>query len=176
MKKYTKIEVLPGCSIEGAMQELSKHKNSYCEFNGHKLYSDKDDVNSAYIKVTGKTKKANDASLKKAHDRYVSEEKKHKEQIPDSTKKWTDRGEKVLDKKYIKLWKKCVPIRLSDLYNGMELGCCLDIVKELNKNCDLEKAKKIIEKQGHSGMSFSLVCSMVRSFCNRGKEFVEYVK
>ena len=70
----------------------------------------------------------------------------------------------------------CVPIRLDDLYHGMELGCCLDIVKELNAGCSLDVAKKIIEDQGHSGMSFGLVCSMVKSFCERGSEFVNYVQ
>lgn len=69
-----------------------------------------------------------------------------------------------------------MPIRLSDLYRGMELGACLDIVVELNKGCSLKKAKGIIEKQGHSGMSFGLVCSMVASFCDRGREFVDFVR
>lgn len=58
----------------------------------------------------------------------------------------------------------------------MELGACLEIVTELNNGCDLDKAKSIIENQGHSGMSFSLVCHMVKAFCNRGGEFVEFVK
>ena len=58
----------------------------------------------------------------------------------------------------------------------MELKATLDIVKELNAGCELEVAKGIIEGQGHSGMSFRLVCSMVKSFCDRGSEFVAYVK
>jgi hypothetical protein len=58
----------------------------------------------------------------------------------------------------------------------MELGNCLDIIKELNAGCELETAKKIIEDQGHSGMSFGLVCSMVKAFCDRGVEFVTYVR
>ena len=59
---------------------------------------------------------------------------------------------------------------------GMELGMCLDIVKELNSGCELETAKTIIEEQGHSGMSFRLVCSMVKSFCDRGTDFVSYTR
>ena len=69
-----------------------------------------------------------------------------------------------------------MPIRLDDLYQGMELKCCLDIVSELNKGCSLDEAKTIIEGQGHSGMSFGLVCSMVKSFCDRGQEFVSYAR
>lgn len=92
------------------------------------------------------------------------------------TKEWIEKGNKILDEKYRDLWAECVPIRLDDLYQGFELGACLDIVKELNAGCDLEVAKGIIEKQGHSGMSFGLVCSMVKSFCDRGNEFASFVK
>ena len=64
----------------------------------------------------------------------------------------------ILDEKYLELWNKCVPIRLGDLYQGMELGMCLDIIKELNNNCTLDEAKVIIESQGHSGPTAS--CSV----------------
>lgn len=53
---------------------------------------------------------------------------------------------------------------------------CLNIVKELNSGCELKVVKEIIESQGHSGTSFGLVCSMVNTFCIRGKEFVNFVK
>ena len=53
---------------------------------------------------------------------------------------------------------------------------CLDIVTELNNGCTLDKAKEIVEGQGHSGMSFGLICSMINSFCDRGAEFVAYAR
>lgn len=105
-----------------------------------------------------------------------AEEKRHKEAIPELTKEWVEKGKAILDEKYLETWNKCVPIRLGDLYRGMELGATLDIVKELNAGCELQKAKEIIESQGHSGMSFGLVCSMVKSFCDRGQEFVNYAR
>jgi hypothetical protein len=58
----------------------------------------------------------------------------------------------------------------------MELGATLDIVKELNNNCELEKAKEIIDSQVHSSNSYSLVLEMVKAFCSRGQEFAEYIK
>jgi hypothetical protein len=58
----------------------------------------------------------------------------------------------------------------------MELGMCLEIVEQLNNGKPLQEVKAIIENQGHSGMSFGLLCSMIRSFCDRGGEFVDYVK
>ena len=177
---YRKIEFGAGDSIERAMQDLARFKERgelvYGEFNGQKLYSDIDDVDSAYKKITGKTKSEFDAERKAENDRYKEEQKKHKEAIPELAKEWIEKGNAILDEQYHEKWAKCVPIRLDDLYQGMELGATLDIVKELNAGCELDKAKEIIEAQGHSGMSFGLVCSMVKSFCNRGSEFVAYVR
>lgn len=101
---------------------------------------------------------------------------KYKEAIPGLTKEWIEKGNTILDEKYRGLWAKCVPIRLGDLYQGMELGSCLEIVEQLNNGKTVEEVKPLIENQGHSGMSFELVCSMVKSFCDRGEEFVNYVR
>ena len=178
--EHRKIEFGAGDSIERAMQDLARFKERgelvYGEFNGQRLYSDIDDVDSAYKKITGKTKAEFDAERKAENDRYKEEQRKHKEAIPELTKEWIEKGSEILDKKYHEKWVKCVPIRLDDLYQGMELGATLDIVKELNAGCELQKAKEIIEGQGHSGMSFGLVCSMVKSFCDRGQEFVSYAR
>ena len=179
MNKYKEIEFGFG-NIEWAVKELNQHKERgelvYGEFNGQKLYSDKDDLDSAYLKITGKTKAEFDEAERIRHEEYQEQQRKHKEAIPELTKKWIEKGNTILDEKYRELWSKCVPIRLDDLYQGMELGNCLEIVEELNKGKTVEEIKPLIENQGHSGMSFSLVCSMIKSFCDRGEEFVNYVR
>ena len=177
MKKHKKIEFSPGENIESAVKELMSHNELVCgSFNGQMLYSDIDTVDSAYQKIIGKTKAEYDTEAKAQNDRYEDDRQKHKESIPDLTKEWIEKGNTILDEKYRETWAKCVPIRLDDLYQGMELKCCLDIVIELNNGCTLDEAKAIIESQGHSGMSFGLVCSMVKSFCDRGNEFVIYAR
>lgn len=175
-KKYRKIEFGLG-DISSAMKELKRHKDLVCgSFNGEMLYSDIDDIDSAYKKITGKTKAEFDADREKEHLEYEERKRKHKEAIPELTKEWIEKGKAILAEKYHETWEKCVPIRLSDLYEGMELGATLDIVKELNVGCELQTAKEIIEGQEHSGMSFGLVCSMVKSFCDRGEEFASYAR
>ena len=177
---YRKIEFGAGDSIERVMQDLARFKERgelvYGEFNGQKLYSDIDDLDTAFKKVTGKTKAEFDEERKLENDKYKADQKKHKDAIPELTKEWIEKGNAILDEKYQEKWAKCVPIRLDDLYQGMELKATLDIVKELNAGCELEVAKGIIEEQGHSGMSFGLVCSMVKSFCDRGTEFASFVR
>lgn len=179
-KTYRKIEFGVGDSIERAMNDLARFKERgelvYGEFNGQKLYSDIDDLDSAFKKITGSTKVEFDAEREREHLEYEEHKRKHKENIPELTKEWIEKGKEILDIKYLIKWNKCVPIRLSDLYEGMELGATLDIVKELNAGCELKTAKEIIEGQGHSGMSFGLVCLMVESFCDRGAEFVSYIR
>ena len=176
-KKYREIEFGAGQNIESAVKELKEHKDLVCgSFNGQMLYSDIDNMDSAFKKVTGKTKAEFDEAEKQRQIEYKRQEKEHKEAIPRLTLEWIAKGEKILDKKHHKLWTKIVPIRLGDLYKGMELGNCLEIVEQLNKGIELEKVKPLIEDQGHSGMSFGLVCSMVKEFCDRGAEFVSYVR
>jgi len=176
-KNYREIKFSAGQNIESAVKELKEHKDLVCgSFNGQMLYSDIDDMDSAFKKVTGKTKAEFDEAERKRHEEYEAENKRHKEVIPELTKEWIEKGKAVLDEKYLELWNKIVPIRLGDLYKGFELGACLNIVEKLNSGCELEVAKGIIEEQGHSGMSFGLVCSMIKSFCDRGTEFVSYVR
>ena len=74
-------------------------------------------------------------------------------------------------------WDEIVPIRISDLYGGMELGATLRLVKLLDiNNCTLDEAKTEFTNQAHSGCSAGLMFAMMREFCKRGNEFVEYVK
>jgi len=178
MKQYRDMTGIGlGETIDSVIKKMkSAGELASVEFNGVMLYSDIDDVDSAYKKVTGMSKPELDAEIQREREQYLEEEKRHKDSIPRLTKEWVEKGYSILDAKYHDLWRKCVPIRLNDLYRGIELRCCLDIVKELNNGCALESAKKMIEMQGHSGMSFGLVCSMVETFCDRGKDFVNYVR
>ncbi|MCP4984872.1 MAG: hypothetical protein GY928_02045 [Colwellia sp.] len=173
---YRKIEFGLG-NIESAVKELKSHKDLVCgSFNGQMLYSDIDDLDSAFKKITGKTKDEFNEAEQKRSEEYEAEKIKHEESIPELTKEWIEKGKTILDEKYLETWNKCVPIRLGDLYRGMELGNCLEIVEQLNKGQELEKVKPLIENQGHSGMSFGLVCSMIKVFCDRGDEFVKYAR
>lgn len=89
---------------------------------------------------------------------------------------WIERGHGTLTKDKWELWDRIVPIRANDLYGGMELDACLDIIDVLNEDSDMARAKLTIENQNHSGMSFGLVCSMMKAFHEKGEEFVEFVR
>ena len=176
-KKYIQIEFTIGSDIESVMKKLKQYSTLVCvEFNTKMLYSDIDDLDSAFKKITGKTKAEFDEAEQKRQAEYEREKREHEEGIPKLITEWIEKGNKILDKKYQEYWAKIVPVRLRDIYKGLWVGACLEVIEQLNKNCDLEEAKIKIEEQGHSGMSFGLVCSMIREFCDRGNEFVEYAR
>ena len=177
---YREIEFGAGDSIDNAVATLEFYKQKgelvFGVFNGHRLYSDVDTIDSAYKRITGKTKAQFDAYMDECNKEHNRSEEEHMAAIPQLTIEWIDKGANVLDEEYMELWKEVVPIRLGDLYHGMELGCTLDIVSMLNNGCEFSEAQKIIEQQGHSGMSFALVCSMIKSFSKRGEGFVTFIK
>lgn len=178
--RYKTIEFLAGSTIESAVKQLLSYKNNgilVCgNFNGIILYSDTVSMDEAYLSIADKTKLQCDKEEQEWQENYDREQREHKERIPSLSKEWMKQGRKILTKDKWEYWDEIVPIRLNDLYYGMELGCCLDIVKILNNNGTLDEAKEKIESQGHSGMSYGLVRSMVREFCDRGQEFVDYIK
>jgi hypothetical protein len=179
-KKYEEIEYWAGCTVEHAVNELLEYRKKgilACgSFNGTMLYSDTVTMDGAYIEITGKTKAELDKEQQEWRENYEREEKEFQDKIPEYAEEWEKKGRDILTEDKWNYWDEIVPIRLGDLYHGMELGCCLDIVKILNNNGTLEEAKAEIEKQNHSGMSYGLVRAMVREFCNRGQEFADYTK
>lgn len=178
--RYKKIEFFAGNTVEQAVNELFGYREKgqlVCgKFNGVTLYLDTVTMDSAYKEITGKTKSEFDKERQEWRENYKRKEQEHKDRIPELSKVWMEKGRDILTEDKWELWDEIVPIRLRDLYHGMELGNCLDIVKILNNNGTLDEAKEIIEIQCHSGMSFELVCAMVKEFCDRGNEFVSYVR
>ena len=181
MSKYKKIEAAIGAELASTVLLLIKKTHDtgelYCtEFNGQTLYSDTVSLDNAYLAVTGKTfsgQKEAERKWREDHDKW---EREHKAAIPDLVTEWCEKGRVILSPDKWDLWDKCVPIRLDDLYHGMELGCTLEIAEILNKGGSFEDAEKAMENQNHSGMSWGLVKSMVSTFCDNGEEFVGWLE
>lgn len=129
MEKYKKIELLVGNTIEDAVNELLDYREkgelACCDFNGHTLYSDTVTMDDAYKEIIGKTKYEFDKAQQEMRDNFKRQDKEHKEQIPLLTKVWMEKGREILTEDKWELWDKIVPIRLNDLYQGMELGLSL---------------------------------------------------
>lgn len=176
-KTYKQIDFFV-CSIAEAVLELIKYEVkgqlAYGDFNGIRLFSDTVSINSAYMQIVGKTKYEFEQEQKKWRIDYEKEKKEHEDAIPELVKEWIQKGHEILTPDKFELWDTCVPIRLGDLYRGMELGQCLELVKLL-KTKNYEEASKVHNKQGHSGMSHHLLMSMIKEFSENGEEFAKYL-
>lgn len=174
--EYIEIDFDCGLSIKDSVKLLHSKaevtgKKYFGEFNGHKLTSDMT-VDEAYIKCIGKTFKEFKNEQEKMRQDLIRREEERKKKIPELTKYWIKKGHKVLSQDKWDEWDRCVPIRLGNLYEGMELGQCLDIIKTV-KDDSIAAGIEVMKNQGHSGMSWGLMKSMIYTFCDCGNEFVE---
>ena len=175
MKKYIDVDFNCGMTIEEAVKYLRqlsyKTGKDYCgTFNSNTLSSDMT-IDEAYIKCIGKTFKEFKDEQEKMRQDLIRREEEHKKKIPELTKYWIKEGHKVLSQNKWNEWDRCVPIRLDDLYEGMELGQCLDIIKTIKDN-SIVAGIEVMKNQGHSGMSWGLMKSMIKTFCDDGEEFI----
>lgn len=178
--KRMEIEFSCGISVGDAISELKQVKEThgyttYGSFNGHILTSDMTE-DEAYNLVIGKTKAECETYMQETIDRINKRDEEHKKNIPNLIEEWCKRARGIVREDQLSFWDEIVPVRLDDLYHGMELGATLELVEMLDvKQCTMEEAKEAFIKQGHSGMSAGLVASMVGVFSLRGEDFKDYI-
>ena len=73
-------------------------------------------------------------------------------------------------------WENVVEVRVNDLYGGIEVKNTIEILKEFVDNNNPVAAKKAFDDAGHSGMSASLVLSIISQIMKNGDEIVESIK
>lgn len=189
------MDVAPGARLDDMYEQLNEHYNFvkarrekygrtgefvvYGIFNGVEiLHTDTPDEIS--MKVTGKTIAEREAARKARIDEYERKEAEHKAKIPSLTEKYKKEARGVIPENKLELWDKIVPIRLGDLYQGMELDEWLKMIKVLNEDLPKEErfsqAKEIFDSAGHSVMSGGLVLSGLREFHPDGNECAEYIR
>ena len=175
--KYRKLEFYYG-SIEDFVYLLLHYKEKgelvYADFNGHRFYSDTVTMDKAYKEITGKTKAEFDYMIKEQEDAWEERKREHEASISKKTKYWREKARGIIKEDKLDHWDEIVPIRLKDLYQGMELECCLDLAILLKVGA-FEEAKEMLNNQGHSGMSYGLVCAMLKEFVDNGEEFLEFI-
>lgn len=176
--KLNKIEFSAGQNIESAYRDLQEYAPSYGEFNDHTIYS-YETLDEIFQKIVGMTRDEFYKYAKEEEEKRQQELKTYKERIPELTTYYKDKARGIIPENKLKYWDRIVPIRLNDLYRGMELQCLLDIITILN---DENKTKEdrfnncydLFYKQGHSGTSGMIVLSGLKQLHPLGYEFVDY--
>lgn len=85
---------------------------------------------------------------------------------------YIERGKKVISEDKWESWEEIVPVRVSDLYHGMELDNALTILESYKEGRDLDKVRKIFDDAEHSGWSAGLVASIIKKFSDDYKEIL----
>lgn len=176
------IEFYCGCNVEKAWHMLQKEAEDSGEpcsgmFNDKELFST-DTLDEAYMKITGMTKAESDAHIKQWLDERKRKEQEHKALIPKLTEMYRKRARGLVLDETLESWDEVVPIRLGDIYRGMELGnvleCCSVMRDEsLSREERLRKAYGIFADEGHSGTSAAITMAMLRKFCPDGNELAD---
>lgn len=178
------IEFLPGSNIDSAWKRLLM-ESADCGDTCFGMFNDKeirstDTLDEAYVKVSGKTKAEFDDAVKKEREEYERKKKEHEDNIPNLVPEYCEKARGVILEDQYEFWDKIVPVRLGDLYRGMELDATLDLCKimrdeSVGYNERIRKAYDTFMGQGHSGMSASLVASMLKTFCPDGEDLADAV-
>ena len=171
------IKFTAGETLESAVHTLlaakARGEKVYGTFNGHILHSDTVSMDSAYMEVLGCTKEEHDQRMQEWHEQYEKEQREAEARAMASIPKWIERGKAFIFPERQAEWERCVRVRASDLYNGLDLENALDIMEALEAGATIEQAKQMFDAQNHSGASASMVRSMLFSFSSQGPEFWE---
>lgn len=178
------IEFLPGSNIDSAWKRLLM-ESADCGDTCFGMFNDKeirstDTLDEAYVKVLGKTKAEFDDAVRKEWEEYERKKKEHEDNIPNLVPEYCEKARGVILEDQYEFWDKIVPIRLGDLYDGMELDATLDLCKIMRDESigydeRIRKAYDTFMGQGHSGMSASLVACMLKAFCPDGEDLADAV-
>lgn len=171
------IKVSSGTKLESvvyallAAKEIGKHV--CCDFNGVILHSDTVSMDSAFMEVVGCTKAEYDQLQKEWQENYEREQKIAEQKAKESIPSWIEKGQALISQERYEEWEKCVQARATDIYHGYELDAALEIMTALENGATLEEAKQILDKQGHTGRSASMVRNILFSFSSKDPEFWE---
>lgn len=172
MKQYIELIMEAGSRLFKVYDILQYYKSrgvdACTNFNGYLLNSDMS-LDDIYKLITGKTCEEYKAFQKAEHERYQREKEAFKLELPALEKYWIEEGKKFITQEY-EYYVTCVPIYLRDIYQGGELDCLKELAEPIN-NKEYGTAKEILNKQNHSGMSYSLIRDMIITFLQNGDAF-----
>ncbi len=173
------IKFSAGSSLDEAYVKLQENAPCYGDFNDRILYSS-DSLDEIFIKVTGKTKSEFDEHVRQEQEIYEKEKAEFKSSIPQLTVEYRKRARGIIPQEHLEYWDEIVPIRIEDMYRGMELDCWLDMISVLNdegipKEERMEKCLHLFSEQNHSGASASLVFCGLCKFHSLGPDLVDYI-
>ena len=146
----------------------AKGESVYCNFNGHKLYSDTISMDSAFMEVMGKTKEEADKELRQIQESLQAMRQQN------GILNWVKKGQALIFPERYDEWKVCV-IDCAFAGYGPLLDVALEIMQALENGATIEEASKMFIEQNHSASTESIVTKIIFNFSKKGPEFCEAI-
>lgn len=181
------IDLYVGLTLNQTYSFLQKKQNEIGEpvqgnFNGNWVnsYMTEDQI---HLTITGHTKVYNDEKERKMHEDWEKHREEFKSRIPELCKETLKivLDDKLVREDKLEEFKKMLPYRFEDCYEGNDIYNMIEINKILVNNKDnpekaIELARQTFENQGHSNRSAYIASILVCDFCPvLGQEFYEKV-
>lgn len=160
-------------TVDALLAAKERGEHVYCVFNGVTLHSDTVSMDSAYMEVTGYTRKEYYQRRKEFIENYKKEEQIAEQKAKENIPNWIERGQALIFPERYEQWKKCVQTCATNVYHGQELDVALDIMTALENGATMEEAKQIFDKECVSEELKLSVRDILFSFSSKGPEFCE---
>lgn len=171
------IEMIPERTLELTVNALLKAKNEgrklFCFFGDVFLKSDNITMDSAFLKVLGKTKDEFDREQLEYNNNYekmiLQERRESLGKIPELI----ERGKQYIFPEKLEEWKNCVVDTCDGPFEYYIVEQALDIMDALEKGAQKDELIELLRKQGHNDATAIRLRRIVLNFSKRGPEFFE---
>lgn len=182
---WQELEIPCGMFIKDAAKYLveSKTKGYYArigqkwfaDFNGKFFYSTEELTERGILTAFyGCSPEEYERKEQERHEKMKKEQEEFIQKIPQIICEYIEKGHKILSHEYYHKWDEIVPVRVNDIYRGLELQAALDVIEILNKE-NFEKAKQKFKEQNHSNMSYGITIALIKEFSKYGEKFAKMV-
>ena len=150
------------------------------DFNGDRMSSREIGelgVDGAYEKYFGYDKEgykehdrleSNARSAQYALDQF-EEQYRAKKEVP----KLVEQSADIINPDTKGEWRKCLEIRAADLYHGADSRDAIALMRAHSQGVSRDELKQMLDEQGHSGASASMVRAMIMHFYKEGDSLAE---
>lgn len=155
----------------------NKQFNYFADFNDKIIIVSADITeDSLYEFICGKTKKEKEEWEQEEFNKIRIRRQKYEETIKDLIPVYKEKFQKVIENKYFDELDEIIKPCLESCYETYLLDSAYDVL-ERNKNNKMtnQEIEKILERHGHSGMSYSIVINILEKISDFGKDYKKYI-
>ncbi len=168
-------EIDSGGTIENVINRFRSLGKGYCaNFSGHLLFSEFDTLETAYMKVCGKTKEEHDRKIEEEYKKYEQERTQKIAEAKAKISEYVEGGKRLIYPEKMSQWIECVVSESKGLYCGESLVPVVEVMTALEDGA-INDAQVILNEFGGPMIYHGNVLFMITEFSKQGPEFFKKV-